>query len=108
MRDNILLPYVLYCLRFKGTITCVRRISENSKSLILEDKCNIEIVVSPACSSPIFYQLTCSILVISMHSQGEWNIKPADQDLSYMYDTASGSNITSCIKIDGLQIHETL
>ena len=35
----ILLPYVLYCI----TSTCVCRTSENCKSLILQDKCIIEI-----------------------------------------------------------------
>ena len=33
----ILLPYVLYCIRFYRTSACVWRTSENCKS----DKCNI-------------------------------------------------------------------
>ena len=39
----ILLPYVLYCICFLRTSACVCRTSENCKSLVLQDKCNIEI-----------------------------------------------------------------
>ena len=43
----ILLTCVLYCTGFYGTIACVCRTSENCKSLVLQDKCNIEIFLSP-------------------------------------------------------------
>ena len=38
----ILLPYVLYCIHFWRTSACVCR-SQNCKSLVLQDKCVIEI-----------------------------------------------------------------
>ena len=41
-------PYVLYCICFYRTSACVCRMSENCKSLVLQDKCNIEIFLSPA------------------------------------------------------------
>ena len=50
---NILLPYVLYCIHFLRTCACVCRTSENCKSLVLQDKCNIEIFPSPD-ASPVW------------------------------------------------------
>ena len=48
----ILLPYVLlffiaYALKGLRASACVCRTSENCKSLVLQDKCNIEIFLSP-------------------------------------------------------------
>ena len=43
----ILLPCVLYCIRFYRTIVCVCRTSEYCKSLVLQYKCSIEIFLSP-------------------------------------------------------------
>ena len=40
---EVILPYVLYCIRFK----CICRANKNCKSLVLQDKCNIEIFLSP-------------------------------------------------------------
>ena len=50
----ILLPCVLYCIHFYRTTACVCRTSKNCKSLILQDKCNIEIFLSPVTSPPVF------------------------------------------------------
>ena len=36
-----------YCIHFERTNACVCRTSENCKSLILQDQCNIEIFLSP-------------------------------------------------------------
>ena len=51
-----LLPYVLYCIHFKRTSACVCRMSENCKSLVLQDKCNIEIF--------------CPLLIIGRRTSG--------------------------------------
>ena len=40
---------VLNYIGFYKTSACVCRTSENCKSLILQDKCNIEIFLSPEC-----------------------------------------------------------
>ena len=47
MSYYILLPYVLYFIRFYRTSACVYRMSENCMSLVMQDKCNIEIFLSP-------------------------------------------------------------
>ena len=42
-----ILPYALYCIHFKDKCT-VCMTSESCKSLVFQDKCNIEIFLSPA------------------------------------------------------------
>ena len=44
---RVILPYVLYCIILLKDRECVCRTSEHCKSLVLQDKCNIEMFLSP-------------------------------------------------------------
>ena len=57
----ILFPYVLYCIFCE----CVSRTSETCKSLVLQDKCNIEIFLSLAQGQQLHIKVKNAVSVMT-------------------------------------------